>query len=417
MIRVLAASSLALVFAPSLAASDWPGFRGDGSGIAANATPPLRWTATENVAWKAAVPGDGWSSPVVVGNRVFVTTATDGGKSCRLLAFAADTGKPLWDKEVVRQEVKRMERRNSPATPTPVSDGERVYVAFNDGTVAAVKADGRDVAWANRDFPYYSQHGLGASPVLYKNLVVMAYDGSSEGPDKSVGWQKPWDKALLVAFDKATGEVKWKAGRGKSRIAHATPLVVNHDGKDVLVSPAGDVIQGFDPLSGGLLWTVQTRGEGLVPSASAADGLAFCTTGFETPTLKAVKLGGTGDVTSSHVAWEDTKHVSMMPSMVAGGGRLFVVTDKGIAACLDSKTGAVKWEERLGGNFSASPVLASGRLYAISDSGETFVLKAGDEYELLARNPLGEPAQASPAVSGGRLFVRTKAHLWCVAGE
>jgi outer membrane protein assembly factor BamB len=398
-------------------AADWPAFRGDGRGISDEKDLPLKWSATEGVAWKVAVPGEGWSSPVVMGNRVYVTTATDGGKSGRVLAFAADTGKPLWDQEVRKIDVKNAHKRNSQATPTPAADAERVYAAFGDGTVAAVKADTGETAWANTEFPYYSQHGLGASPVLVKDTVVMAFDGSSEGPDKMVGWQKPWDKALLVAFDKTTGKVKWKAGRGKSRIGHATPLVVSHDGRDVLVSPAGDVIQGFDPATGELLWTVRTEGEGLVPSAAAADGLAFATTGFGKPAMKAVKLSGKGDVTETNVVWEEKKLVSMMPSLLAAGGRLYVVTDKGDAACLEAKSGKVLWQEKLSGTFSASPVLADGRLYAVNDKGETFVLKAGDGYELLAKNPLGEDTQCSPAVSDGRLFLRTKSHLWCVAGQ
>jgi outer membrane protein assembly factor BamB len=415
MTRCLLSSSLALTLALTLSAADWPGFRGPtGQGVAEDKGLPLKWSATEGVAWKAEVPGEGWSSPAVVGNRVFVTTATDGGKTGRVLAFAADTGKPLWDKEVCKITVKMAHKRNSQATPTPAADADRVYAAFGDGTLVAVKADTGETAWVNRDFPHYSQHGLGASPVLYKDLLVMPFDGSSEGPDKGVGWQKPWDKAFLVALDKATGKVKWKTARGLSRVAHATPLVVAHGGKDVLVSPAGDVIQGFDAATGALLWTVKTEGEGLVPSAASADGVAFCTTGFGKPTLKAVKLGGEGDVTATHVAWENTKLVSMLPSMAVAGGRLYVVTDKGIAACLEAKTGKVVWEERLGGTFSASPVLAGDRLYCLSDAGETFVLKAGDEYEQLARNPLGEGAQSSPAASGGRLFIRTKGHLWCV---
>ncbi|MBA4067607.1 MAG: serine/threonine protein kinase [Isosphaera sp.] len=417
MTRRLVACLLTLAPALTLSAADWPGFRGPtGQGVADGKDLPLKWSATEGVAWKAAVPGEGWSSPVVVGNRVYLTTATDGGKTGRVLALAADTGKPVWDKEVCKIAVKKAHARNSQATPTPVADADRVYAAFGDGTLVAVKADTGEAAWVNRDFPHYSQHGLGASPVLYKDLVVMPFDGSSAGPDTKVGWQKPWDKAVLVALDKATGKVKWKTARGLSRVAHATPLVVNHGGKDVLVSPAGDVIQGFDAATGTLLWTVKTEGEGLVPSASAADGMAFCTTGFGKPTLVAVKLGGAGDVTATHVAWEDTRRVSAMPSMVAAGGRVYVVTDKGIAACLDAKTGKVVWEERLGGNFSASPVLAGGRLYCLSDVGETYVLKAGDEFEELARNPLGENAQASPAVAGGRLYIRTKGHLWCVGG-
>lgn len=405
----------ALLLGAHVSAADWAGFRGsDGRGISGEKGLPTEWTDKTNVAWKADVPGDGWSSPVVVGNRVYVTTATDKGASGRVLAFAADTGKPLWDKEACKVSVKNAHKRNSQATPTPAADADRVYVAFGDGTVAALKADSGEVAWTNTEFPYYSQHGLGASPVLYKDTLLMAFDGSSDGEDKLVGWQKPWDKALLVAFDKATGKVKWKAGRGKSRIGHATPLVTKHDGKDVLVSPAGDVIQGFDPATGDVLWTVRTEGEGLVPSAAADGGLAFATTGFGKPVLKAVTLGGKGDVTTTNVAWEEKKLVPMMPSVLAAGGRVYVVTEKGEAACLEAKTGKAVWQEKLAGTFCASPVLADGKLYVTSDKGETFVLKAGDSYEQLAKNPLNEETQCSPAVSGGRLFLRTKSKLWCV---
>ena len=366
------------------------------------------------------IDGAGWSSPVVGGGRVFVTTAADGGKSCRVLAFDALTGKPGFDVEVHRQELKRLESRNSPATPTPVVMGGRVFAAFNDGTLVGVDAATGAVQWVNRDFPYYSQHGLGSSPVAYRDLVVMAYDGSSEGPDKLVGWQKPWDKAVLVAFEQATGKVRWKASRGQSRVGHATPVVVSHDGRDVLVSPAGDVVQGFDPATGVMHWTVKAPGEGLVPSVSSAGGLAFSASGFGEPTLRAIRLGGSGDTTATHVAWKDRRRVSMMPSMIADpgeGGRLYVVTDKGDASCLDAATGKVVWEERLGASFSASPVLAGGHLYCLSDAGETFVLRAGDRYELVARNPLGESAQASLAVAGGLLYVRTKSTLWCVGAK
>jgi outer membrane protein assembly factor BamB len=323
MLRWLASTSLVLSLAAVLSAADWTGFRGsDGQGVSGEKGLPLKWSAADHVAWKEAIPGVGWSSPVVVGNRVYLTTATDGGKSCRVLAFDADTGKPVWEKEACKVEVRMSNERNTPATPTPAADADRVYAAFGDGTLVALKAENGERAWINHDFPYYSQHGLGASPVLYKDLLIMAFDGSSDGPDKTVGWQKPWDKAVIIALDKATGRLKWKAGRGESRIAHATPVVVDHDGKDVLVSPAGNVIQGFDPATGDLLWTVRANGEGLVPSPAAADGLVFCTTGFGKPTLKAVRLGGHGDVTETHVAWEDVKHVSMIPSMAAAGDRL-----------------------------------------------------------------------------------------------
>ncbi len=395
--------------------ADWPGFRGPtGQGTSPEAGLPTAWGATDNIAWKVPIDGAGWSSPVVAGGRVFVTTATDGGKSCRVLAFDAVSSKPGFDVEVHRQELKRLESRNSPATPTPVVAGGRVFAAFNDGTLVGVDALTGEVAWANRDFPYYSQHGLGSSPVAYRDLVIMAYDGSSEGPDKLVGWQKPWDKAVLVAFEQSSGKVRWKASRGQSRVGHATPVLVSHGGRDVLVSPAGDVVQGFDPATGERLWSVKAPGEGLVPSVSAANGLAFSASGFGEPTLRAIRLGGSGDITTTHVAWKDRRRVSMMPSMIADGNRLYVVTDKGDASCLEAATGKVVWEERLGASFSASPVLAGGHMYCLSDAGETFVLRAADRYELVARNPLGEAAQASAAVAGGHLYLRTKATLWCV---
>lgn len=405
-------SALALLVTSSAFAADWPGFRGPtGQGVS-DESAPLKWSDKEGIAWSVEVPGAGWSSPVVANGKVFVTTATDGGKTCRVLAFDAKTGKPLWDTPVHEQPAKRMEARNSPATPTPVADADRVYAAFNDGTIAAVNTSDGKVAWANKDYPYYSQHGLGNSPVRYADLLVMTYDGSSDGPDKKVGWQMPWENAAIVALDAATGKQRWKASRGKSRIAHATPLVVTHDKKDVLVSPAGDVVQGFDPKTGERLWSVPAEGEGLVPSPSAGDGLAFVTPGFGKPALRAVKLDG-----GHEVAWQSTKYVSKMPSMVYHAGRLFVVTDKGLAAYLDAKTGKAVWEEKLPAAFSASPVLAGGHLYALADTGETFVLKAADTYELVARNKLGEPAQATPAVADGRLFIRTKTKLWCVGAK
>lgn len=220
---------LLLCFVPQTI-EDWPYFRGPGrQGHSTEKGLSLRWSATENIAWKTPIPGESWSSPIVWKDHVFMTTTTDGGVSCRVLALDFATGKLLWNTEVFQQKPKRKEGRNSYATPTPATEGKRIYAVFGEGSVAAVDFTGK-LVWTNREFPFYSQHGLGSSPLLTDGLLIMSYDGSSEGPDKVLGWQKPWDQSFLAAFDLETGRVKWKTMRGLSRISHGTPTV--HTGTD-----------------------------------------------------------------------------------------------------------------------------------------------------------------------------------------
>lgn len=393
---------------------NWPGFRGpSGQGTSSEKGLPMEWSRTSNVAWRTEIPGEGWSSPVIYGDRVFVTTSVDAGVSCRVLCLNRVTGKVLWNKEVIQQTPKRKEKRNSYATPTPVTDGKQLYVAFGDGTVAALSMKG-EVVWANRDFKYYSQHGLGVSPRLYRNLVVIPFDWSSEGEDKKVGWQKPWDKSVILAFDRKSGKVRWKGQRGLSRIAHVTPNFLRQNGEDQLISAAGDVIQGFNPANGERVWWVRSQGEGVVPSVVIGDGLIFTASGFEKPTIRAVRTGGKGDVTQTHIAWEQTRNVPSVPSFVYVKPYLFTVTDAGIAACLKADTGEVVWQERIGGTHAASPVYADGKIYFLSMEGESAIIEAKPEFKLLARNSIEEYCQASPAVSQGQLFIRTEKALYCI---
>ena len=239
------------------AADPWPGFRGPtGQGYSKEIRLPLSWSRTRDVLWKTAIPGESWSSPVVWGGRLFVTTARDEGRACHVLALDRRTGEVLWDTLVFTQTLKRKESRNSYATPTPLTDGARVYASFGDGSFAAVDVVNGRVAWTNRDFPFYGQHGLGTSLVLHRDLVIMARDGSSEGEDKSLGWQTPWDQSFIIALDARTGRQRWKASRGQSRIAHVTPIIARIGGREVLVSPAGDVVQAFDLGTGARLWSV-----------------------------------------------------------------------------------------------------------------------------------------------------------------
>ena len=391
-------------------ADPWPGFRGPtGQGLSKEIRLPVSWSATREVIWKTPVPGESWSSPVVWGGRVFVTTARDEGRACHVLALDRRTGEVLWDTLVFSQALKRKEGRNTYATPTPVTDGARVYASFGDGSFVAVDVVNGRVAWTNREFPFYGQHGLGTSLVLYRDLVIMARDGSSEGDDKTLGWQTPWDQSYIIALDARTGRQRWKASRGLSRIAHVTPIVARLAARDVLISPAGNVVQAFDLGTGARLWSVESTGEGVVPSPILAGGLIVTVSGFGAPTVRAVRPGAT-----PQVAWEQTKGVPMQASPVASSGLVFLVSDTGILSALDETSGAQLWQERLEGEFSASPVAADGKLYFLNEACETFVVAPGASYALLARNPLEGHCQASMAVSGGMLFIRSDSAVYAI---
>ncbi|HXT38447.1 MAG TPA: PQQ-binding-like beta-propeller repeat protein [Candidatus Angelobacter sp.] len=410
------------VFVPALLASatllqaeNWPQFRGPAhQGLSAESSVPLHWSGTSNVLWKAAIPGESWSSPIVWGDRVFVTTATENGQSCRVLSLAAKSGKILWDKEVFQQVPRQKQARNSFATPTPAADGKRVYACFGDGSFAALSFDG-DIVWTNRDYPFYGEHGLGSSPILHRGLLIMARDGSNDGDDKKLGWQKPWDQSYLIALNAKTGRGRWKGKRGLSRISHGGPNIWEHDGKTEVVSEAGDVVQGFDFQTGERLWSGEVIGEGKVPSVVLGDGLVFTSGGWGgKETIKAFRLGGQGALKETSLVWEQKKGMPKVPSMLYMKPHLFALTDGGVATCMKADSGELVWQERVGGNFSASPVGAAGRIYFLSDNGETTVIEAGPEFKVLAKNPLGEKVQASPAFSQGRIFLRTANHLYCV---
>jgi outer membrane protein assembly factor BamB len=396
-------------------AENWPRFRGPtGQGISHESGLPVEWSAEENIAWKTAIPGAGWSSPIVFGDRIFVTTATDDGKSCHVICMDRRSGEILWNTKVFEQVPKHKREDNSYATPTPVTDGEHVYAVFSSGGIAALDMEG-EVAWTNHDVEFFSQHGLGASPILHENLVIMPFDGSSAGEDYLVGFKKPWDGAVLLALDKQTGKVAWRGTRGQSRLAHVTPNLLKHEGTNQLISAAGDVIQGHDPATGKLHWTVHSQGEGVTPSIVLGDGLIYTCSGFEEPTIRVVRAGGEGDVTDTHIAWEQKQGVPSLASLLYVEPHVYAVTDSGIVNCFDAKTGEEVWQKRIGGKHAASPIYAEGHIYFLSElDGETIIIKAGDEYEEVKRNVLGETCKASIAASQGNLFIRSDKHLFCI---
>ncbi len=414
--QILSLLALFLLLAGVVYAQNWPQFRGpNGQGHSAETNLPLKWSATENIAWKTELPGESWSSPIVWGNRVFVTTATDAGVSCRVIALDRKTGAIRWNKEVFKQTIRRKEGRNSYATPTPVTDGKLVYACFGEGSFAALDFNGR-IVWTNRDYPFYGQHGLGTALLLHDGLLMMARDGSSDGVDKKLGWQIPWDQSYLVALDAKTGQERWKARRGLSRISHGTPTIWKvPDGRAQIVSEAGDVLQGFDPKTGARLWSNEVIGEGKVPSVVLGDGLAFTSGGWGgKESIKAFRLGGAGELKESNLVWEQRKGMPKIPSMIYVKPYLFAITDAGIATCMKADTGELLWQQRVGGTFSASPVTAEGRIYFVSDNGETTVIKAGPVFEVVAKNPLDQMVQASPAISRGQIFIRTAQHLFAI---
>lgn len=411
--------SLLLLLSAAAPAANWPQFRGpNGQGITPETDFPLHWSATSNVVWKTPIPGEAWSSPIVWGDHVFVTTATDGGETCRVLALDRREGRVLWDRAVFKQLPRRKEQRNSYATPTPATDGECVYACFGDGSFVALNFAG-EVVWTNRAYPFYSQHGLGTSLLLHRGVLIMARDGSSDGEDKTLGWQKPWDQAYVLALDATTGRERWKAPRGLSRISHGTPAIwTAPDGRDQVVSEAGDVVQGFDFETGERLWTSEVIGEGKVPSVVLGDGLVFTAGGWGgRETIKAFRLGGRGDLGTSNLVWEQRRGMPKVPSLLFVRPHVFAVTDAGMVTCLRAETGEIVWQERLGGNVAASPVCAAGRVYFVTENGETVVLEAGPAFKVLARNPLEDRVQATPALAHGQIFLRTASHLFCLGSR
>jgi outer membrane protein assembly factor BamB len=244
----------------------------------------------------------------------------------------------------------------------------------------------------------------------------MARDGSNDGEDKKLGWQVPWDKSFVMALDKATGKLRWKAPRGSSRIAHVVPNIwTAPDGRVQVISGAGDVVQAFDARTGERLWTSKNIGEGVVPSIVLGDGVAFTASGWGgRESIKAFRLGGRGELKETNLVWEQKKGTPKVPSMLYLQPHLYAITDGGVATCMNAGTGELVWQERVGGNFSASPVTAAGRIYFTGDNGETTVIEVGPAFKVLAKNPLGEKVQASLAIAHGHVFIRTEKHLFCI---
>ena len=364
---------------------------------------PLRWAESSNVTWKVPVPGRGWSSPVVSKGRVWLTTATgERDVSLRVMAFDLASGRELVNVEAFRVGGARAKHaKNSWASPTPIVDGDRVYVHFGADGTAALTTTG-EIVWKAR-FPYDSQHGGGGSPVLHAGLLIFSCDGS--------------DQAFVVAVDANTGKVKWKTSRRfPADQAYTTPLVIRVGDRDQVISVGAFRAAAYDAVNGKEIWRV-SYGDGFsnVPRPVYGHGLVFLTTGFHQPAIMAVRPDGTGDVTNSHVAWTLKRGAPLTPSPLLVADELYVVSDNGIASCVDAKTGAVLWQQRLDGSFSASPVFADGRIYFLSEQGVATVIAPGRTFRALASNTLDGATLASMAISSGTMIIRSDRHLYRIA--
>ncbi len=393
--------------ASARATDNWPQFRGpDGQGHADEAKLPLTWDPTNHIAWRTELPGTGWSSPVIWGDQIWMTTATDSNLSLRALCVEKSSGKLLHDVEIFRREKPMViQNKNSHASPTPVIEEGRVYVNFGTTGTACLDTGTGKILWRNTELQLDHMVGPGSSPAIYKNLLVIPCDGTNV--------------QYVAALDKDTGKIAWKTPRSgdlncaaDTRKAFCVPLAVNVDGQDQLIIPGAHWAYAYEPMTGKEIWKIRMPGFSNTPRPVAGHGLVYIDTGFMKPELWAVRLGGHGTLDASQVAWKCDKKMPLKPSPLLAGDELYVVSDNSSATCLDAKTGTVIWEQRFTGNFSASPIIASGRIYFCSEEGKTTVVKAGRTFEAAATNELHERIMASPAVSRDALFIRTDKALY-----
>ena len=416
MIATTLAAVLAFALATRPAGAQWPQFRGpDGMGTSAS-RPPLTWSEQQNVAWKTPIHGRAWSSPVVLGNQIWVTTATADGRELFAIAIDRKSGKILHDLKLFQvAQPQYAHPFNTYASPTPVIEPGRVYVTFGSPGTAAIDTTTGKVVWERRDLECNHFRGAGSSPILFGELLIMHFDGS--------------DRQFVVALDKRTGRTVWRTERsidfqdltpdgkpqadGDFRKAFSTPHIVMVGNEPVLVSIGSKATYGYDPRTGKELWRIEERSSHSGSTRPVTGhGLVFYPTGFATGQLLAVKPDGRGDVTGTHVAWRVTRGVPNKPSIVLADDLLIMINDGGILSCLDAKSGAEVWKARLEGSFSASPVLAGGRVYLFSEEGKTTVIEAGRAFKVLAENHLGDGFMASPAIDGSALILRTRTHLY-----
>jgi outer membrane protein assembly factor BamB len=408
-----------LVLSAMLAATlsvdaQWPQFRGpDGNGVAAASVLPLTWGEGTNVRWKTKVHGRGWSSPVVSEGTVWMSTATENGRELFAVGIDAVTGRIRHDLKLFQvarpQEIHPF---NSYASPTPVVEPGRVYVTFGSPGTAAIDTRTGTVIWTRRDIECNHYRGAGSSPILFRDLLIMHFDGS--------------DRQFVIALDKRTGKTVWRTDRsvdyqdlapdgkpkdeGDFRKAFATPHIAIVDGAPVLVSLGSKAAYGYDPLTGKELWRIDEPGSFSSATRPVTGlGMVFYQTGWNTGQLLAVRPGKAASPT---VVWKLSRGVPNKPSVILVGDLIFMANDSGVVSCVDARTGEIVWKDRLDGSYSASPIAAGNRVYFFSEEGKTTAIEAGRTFKALAQNFVDGSFMASPAVAGKALFLRTATHVY-----
>jgi hypothetical protein len=383
----------------------WRGPRGDGTSLDRNV--PTQWSATNNVIWKTAAPGEGHSSPIVWGDRIFLTTAIKDTQERCLLGFDRKTGKLLWRQTVLRAPLEAKNAENSYASSTPATDGGKVYVTFLDGkevVAAAVNFSGKQI-WLARPGQFYSQHGFGHTPLLFEDKVIIDCDSKGEN--------------FIVALAREDGRTLWKVRRENATQSYSVPLIREMAGRVQMIVSGNKAVTSLDPRSGHVLWVSEGPSEDCVitPVYNERAGLVLSCSSWPKRVLQAIKPDGDGNVTQTKVVWSSTQGTPYVPSPISAGDWFFTVgLDTKEAFCFEAATGKILWREKMGSHH-ASPVSANGLVYFVNDDGVANVVKAGPKFERVARNELGERVYASPAISGGQIFLRGFENLYCIGTE
>ncbi len=413
---LLIVSTLAFV---SAALADWPDFRGptfDGHASTASTALPLQWSETNSVTWKTAIPYKGWSTPVIIGKQIWITTATDDGHDFFAVCVDADSGKTIFNERLFHADTPEPlgNKLNSYASPSPVIEAGRVYVHFGSYGTACLDTGSFKVLWKRDDLPCKHFRGPGSSPALFNDLLILTMDGI--------------DVQYLVALDKKSGKTVWRTDRtanwndieasglprggGDFRKAYSTPLIVDFKGAKQLLTIGSKAAYAHDPQTGREIWKLDHQG--FSPAARPVfDGTnVFVSTGNGKAEMIAVRLGSTGALTETNILWRNSRGTPRMPSPVLVGELLFLLSDGGIATCLEAATGKELWQERLGGEYAASMIYANERIYCFSQDGKATVLKPSRTFEILTTSRLDDGFMSSPAVIGNAFILRTRTHLY-----
>ncbi|MBP86235.1 MAG: quinonprotein alcohol dehydrogenase [Planctomycetaceae bacterium] len=403
----------ALLLFPGLiaAADNWPQFRGPNGDGRAEADLPLELSEKQNVQWKIPIHGKAWSSPVVWGDQLWLTTATEDGKQMSAICIDRYSGKVLRDIIVFENENPRFAHpTNSYASCTPVIEEGRIYFHFGSYGTACLDTRTGTKIWERRDFECNHWRGPGSSPIVHGDKLIVAYDG--------------YDHQYVTALDTGSGKTVWQRDRdidygtdnGDRKKAYSTATSFEHKGRLQVVSPSATDTISYDPNTGEELWRVHHGGMNAAARPLYAHGLVYIAAGSGPLSLIAVRPDGSGDVTDTHIAWGFGKSAPKRPSPIIDGDLMFMIDDKGVASCINAKTADVVWQERVGGGeYRASPILAGGHLYCFSVKGHVTVIKASKDYQVVAEGDFDNGFQASPAVAGNSLYLRTIKDLYCIS--